>query len=415
MIHTGYDPFGDDVAAFSYNIGDIKKYELLIDHGLHLKIHTEQSVFSGAPTPSFARRYSCFEILFQDENKNEISSEDLELINKALEQTKCQWDTELGDFVPRDECGKFYIVDPRVVRAYILAYYEYYKDISNFPEKRINTLLNSSVDWTIDEAKEWLTRNGFKVEEYWITEFRCSQEEESYFLDPRSLIDPYWIPENKRKCSVQKRNNKKIYIAIEPFHKRVCAFSNYMGIIKSYEYHDFSLKVKTEQSTFFLYCRPSFTRSFSAILCWYEKEGISPSELKQIKKAVKKTNVKWDYQKREWIPYKYCNSSFYIIDPRPVRAYILGNYMHFRYCRAQKKKSKEVREADDKRITALLNESVDWTIDEAKEWLTQNGFLSHDHLSGIDYSLEDDPYISYVYKLIDPSWTPKNKRNQRSL
>lgn len=203
-----------------------------------------------------------------------------------------------------------------------------------------------------------------------------------------------------------------IHMGAEPFQTGVGAYSNNIGNIKSYEYNSlygFSLKVKTEESIFYLDCNAAFARRFSCVICSYDEEEISLDELIQIKETIKKTKVKWDYEKGDWISCDYGGGTFYIIDPRPVRAFILGNYEYFKYKSARKEWSEEAQEADDKRISAFLNESIDWTIDDAKEWLTRNGFQTSDVLTEFRYTQEEEKYVPYFKKLIAPYWTPDNK------
>ncbi|MBQ9874489.1 MAG: hypothetical protein IJM30_08490 [Thermoguttaceae bacterium] len=192
-----------------------------------------------------------------------------------------------------------------------------------------------------------------------------------------------------------------IHIGVEPFQNRVSVFSNYIGKITNYEYingNSVSVIVKTEKSRFALAGKTSFIGNFSCVLGWYKKDEVAPDELARINEAIEKTKVKWDYEKNEWIPAKYGNQTFYIIDHRPVRACLLGNFIAFHYG------------FNEKSISALLNQSVEWTKDDAREWMKRNKFSTYDHLSQIDYTKGNrDPYIIDLTLLSDPYWQPRRR------
>ena len=69
--------------------------------------------------------------------------------------------------------------------------------------------------------------------------------------------------------------------------------------------------------------------------------------------------------------------------------------------------SDEALKEEERKITSLLNESLDWTIDDAKEWLRRNKFHVFDKLEDYRYSSENEKYLLTCYELIDPYWTPK--------
>lgn len=173
----------------------------------------------------------------------------------------------------------------------------------------------------------------------------------------------------------------------------VHTYSNNLGKIEKYAYeigYSSGVSVETEKSIFTLAGKPTFARSLSCVLGWYDDDEISPSVLRQIKEARKKSK-----------------GSFLISDPRVVRASILSVYEDIKYSRVRTEWSNEVYEADAKKITALLNKSLDWTIDDAKEWLRRNKFHVFDKLEDYRYSPENEDYLLTCDELIDPYWTPK--------
>ena len=194
-----------------------------------------------------------------------------------------------------------------------------------------------------------------------------------------------------------------MHVGTDVFLGQVKAFSNNIGKIQSYEYvNDDSVSVilRTEKSTFSLAGKTSFIGNFSCVLGWYDDDEVSPDELKQINEAVKKTKTKWSNEKNDWVPYDYGDRTLYIIDPRPVRACLLGNYKAFH----------DGDHVDKKGIAALLNASVDWTIDDAREWLVRNGFPAHDSLAEIDYSRErNNPYMIDKTPMPALTWAPCSK------
>ena len=169
-------------------------------------------------------------------------------------------------------------------------------------------------------------------------------------------------------------------------------YSNNLGKIEKYVYevYESSVSVETEMSIFLLAGKPTFVRSLSCVLGWYNDDEISPDVLRQINEAGKKSN-----------------GSFLISDPRAVRASILATYESFKFQRSVKEWSEEASKEEKRKITALLNESVDWTIDDAKEWMRRNKFHVFDKLEDYRYSRENELYLISNDELIDPYWTPK--------
>lgn len=170
-------------------------------------------------------------------------------------------------------------------------------------------------------------------------------------------------------------------------------YSNNLGKIEKYVFatgYESCVLVETEKSIFTLAGKPTFARILSCVLGWYNDDEISPDILRQIDESRKKSK-----------------GTFLITDSRAVRASILATYENFKLSRARTEWSTEVYEADTKKITALLNESVDWTIDDAKEWMRRNKFHVFDKLEDYRYSSENEDYLLTCYELIDPYWTPK--------
>lgn len=173
----------------------------------------------------------------------------------------------------------------------------------------------------------------------------------------------------------------------------VRVYSNNVGKIVNYEYvgnESVSAIVKTENSKFALAGKPTFTRSLSCVLGWYKDKDVSPGELKLIEEARKKSK-----------------GPFLISDQRVVRASILATYESFKFQDSVKQWSDEASKEEERKITSLLNESLDWTIDDAKEWLRRNKFHVFDKLEDYRYSSENEKYLLTCYELIDPYWTPK--------
>ena len=110
---------------------------------------------------------------YRDDNLDSV------FFRKAFDQYK-----KLGETAT--DLIHFDLIDPRVIRAYILMYYEYAKDKDI---KRTTNVLNKDTSITFEEAYEWLEINRFPVlREYELIYGTDNKELVDYIYDFNKLV-----------------------------------------------------------------------------------------------------------------------------------------------------------------------------------------------------------------------------------
>lgn len=85
------------------------------------------------------------------------------------------------------------LTDERILRAFILFYYEKLKGLK---EKQIVKTIENASSWSRKQAREWLERNGFSTIGNFYRE-PVNPKEENYLANPSLLLSPYWEPTRK--------------------------------------------------------------------------------------------------------------------------------------------------------------------------------------------------------------------------
>lgn len=85
------------------------------------------------------------------------------------------------------------VTDERILRAFILFYYEKLKGLK---EKQIAKTIETASSWSRKQAREWLERNGFSTIGNFYHE-PINPKEENYLGNPSLLLNPYWKPTQK--------------------------------------------------------------------------------------------------------------------------------------------------------------------------------------------------------------------------
>lgn len=110
---------------------------------------------------------------------------------EGLKRARKERAVALGRSLDKELAGGC-VTDPRVLRAYILMWYEV---CNNGTVDKINKLFDQSVHMSVSEAGEWMIRNHFNyAPEYFGTIFIQDDEYAAYRLNARFLEDPYWLP-----------------------------------------------------------------------------------------------------------------------------------------------------------------------------------------------------------------------------
>ena len=189
------------VTAYSNNLGNIKSYELDFGYteGMYLHVHTDSSVFClYDKTGQRTRVHSC---MYLSISGSEFSPEDQKQIEEAKNRKLHKWDVNKQDNVPFT-AKSIMVIDPRVIRAYILGTWKIetlrQKGYSNDELlNEANAFINEDVEWTVDDAKDWMEVNGYTPLE--IYEHLDASEEREALRPWDRLPHPDWKPSHKNK------------------------------------------------------------------------------------------------------------------------------------------------------------------------------------------------------------------------
>lgn len=119
----------------------------------------------------------------------------MEDVSEQDKETLREINEELFD--PEDECITFHIYDLRVVRFLVLALYEVAQNKSG---DEVEGLMNKSVGWTQEEAREWLRRNRIYGPGYDSEKRRkYIAANRDFFSKFNNLPEPYWGLENQSR------------------------------------------------------------------------------------------------------------------------------------------------------------------------------------------------------------------------
>ena len=196
----------DTVFTYINDLGNIKSYEFV--DWRYLKVHTDSSTFycfNGRST-SLARVHSSMRLLLSSnlwisnsgpyDCKGEISAEERKLILETHLKDIYKWDERKQENVLLHPSGPSEVIDPRVIRTEILGIWMLTRLEKKVNEeekllKEINKFINEDLDWTIDEAAEWMKANDFTP----LQVYRQIKNTNWNYEWP--LPNPYWKPERK--------------------------------------------------------------------------------------------------------------------------------------------------------------------------------------------------------------------------
>ncbi len=170
----------DDI--YCKNVGEITGYEAVIepysDDGICLRIWADGIAYYSSCRVMCTRYYGFWGLYCTREaNPNNENFENL------LEQYR-----NLSGY-SRDYMD-LYTIDPRIVRAGIVVFYEAMKDLKTRDLKRTNDVLSKETSVTIEEAYQWLEDNRFPVLHKYAPFIPDTEDKklEKYRSDPRKLI-----------------------------------------------------------------------------------------------------------------------------------------------------------------------------------------------------------------------------------
>lgn len=178
-----------DGIVYSPDLGELKTIELDESaYGPSIWIGTTEAIVSLGGKSSFARIKSCTLLGISEESVIKEIQRQNDLLKKKIPEAKIDSDG--------------YATDPRIVRLYILYWYEEAQNWSSEKlkytfEQKLETL-KDGITWSLPDAREWLIRNKIRVpkEPDGFEDFDENSPKSliKYLCDPSKLVEPYWRP-----------------------------------------------------------------------------------------------------------------------------------------------------------------------------------------------------------------------------